>query len=105
MIIETVTQVLAGQIMAVPPMAADVCATAPPGVETFANQVTGWIKWAVLALIILSGFISVGAVVGGRLTNHPQGARYGAMGLVTSIVAAILYVTVYALITGITGNC
>jgi uncharacterized membrane protein len=99
MILETVTHLLSM------PLADDVCATAPPGVQDFADKITSWVKWGVLALIVMSGFISVGAIVGGRITNHPQGARYGAMGLVTTIIAAILFVTVYAVVTGITGNC
>jgi hypothetical protein len=82
---------------------ASICPVAPPGVQQYSDEITAWVKWGVLAMVGIAAFVSVGALVGGRIMHNPQGARYGAMGLVVSVIAAVLYVTIYAIITGITG--
>lgn len=84
--------------------AADVCPQAPPGMANYENQVTAWVKWGVLALIIIAGFVSIGAIVLGRIFAHPHASRAGAMGLAVTVICAILFVTVYGVITGVTGS-
>ena len=41
----------------------NVCAKAPTGVGQYADLLLGWVKWAVAAVIIGAGFVSVGALV------------------------------------------
>lgn len=81
----------------------DVCAQAPPGLAHYADLVTGWVKWGVLAAIIIAGFISIGAIVIGRIFGHHHASRMGAMGLAVTIICAILFVTIYGVLHGITG--
>ena len=46
----------------------NVCAKAPQGVQTYANDVVGWIKWGVIVLIIGAGFASVGMMVADKIS-------------------------------------
>jgi len=84
--------------------AAGVCPVAPPGVQTYTDQMLGWVKWTVLAVMGLSFFGSVGMLVWGRVTHHPKGARLGFDGTLICLVGAVLYVVGYPIITSITGQ-
>jgi hypothetical protein len=82
----------------------DVCPKAPPGLGTWDDEVLGWVKWGTLSLIAISGFVSIGAIVLSRVFAHPHGSRLGAMGLAVTVISAILFVSIYAILTGITGQ-
>ncbi len=82
---------------------ADVCPEAPPGMDAWDDQILGWVKWGTLALITISGFVSIGAIVLGRVFAHPHGSRVGAIGLAITVLCAIMFVAIYAVVTGITG--
>ena len=83
---------------------AGVCPKAPPGMQGYSDQVTGWVKWGVLALIIIAALVSIGSILIGRIFSHPHASRYGAMGLGIVVLAAILYVTILGILGGITGS-
>lgn len=85
-------------------MLVDVCPQAPPGMGNWDEQILGWVKWGTLALIVVAGFVSIGAIVLSRIFAHPHGSRMGAMGLAMTVLCAVLFVTIYAIITGITGS-
>ena len=85
-------------------IAAPVCPAAPPGMQTYADQITSWVKWGVLALIVIAALVSIGSIVAGRIFSHPHASRYGAIGLAAVGMAAILYVTVLVILTSITGQ-
>lgn len=84
--------------------AAEVCPQAPPGVQTYTDQVLGWVKWTVLALMAMCFFGSIGMLVWGRVTHHPKGARLGFDGTLICLVGAILYVVGYPIVASITGK-
>ena len=84
-------------------MVTNVCPKAPPGMGQWDDQILGWVKWGTLALIMISGFVSIAAIVLARVFAHPQGSRMGAMGLAITVLSAIMFVAIYAIITGITG--
>lgn len=84
--------------------AARVCPAAPPGVQTYADEILSWVKWSVLAILAVSFFASVGMLVWGRVTHHPRGARLGMDGLLICLVGAIIYAVGFAVITSITGS-
>jgi hypothetical protein len=81
-----------------------VCPQAPPGMQTWADQILAWVKWGVLAVLAISFFVSVGMLIWGRVTHHPKGARLGFDGLMICLVGAILYVVGYVIISSITGS-
>ena len=85
-------------------LSAPICPQAPPGVETFANQVTGWVKWGVLALVGISAVVSLGAILAGRIFSHPHASRYGAMGVAVFVMGAITYTGILVILDSITGS-
>ena len=85
-------------------MGAGVCPQAAPGMQAYTNQIEGWVKWGVLALIIMAALVSIGSILVGRIFSHPHASRYGAMGLGVVLLAAVLYVTVLGILGGITGS-
>ena len=54
-------------------LAAGVCPKAPPGVQTWSDQVLAWVKWGVLAILAISFFVSVGMLDLGPGHPPPQG--------------------------------
>jgi hypothetical protein len=85
-------------------VSAVVCPEAPPGMQSFANQVTGWVKWGVLALIGISAVVSLGAILAGRIFSHPHASRYGAMGIAVVVMVAITYTVILVILGSITGS-
>ena len=82
----------------------NVCPKAPPGMGSWDDELLSWVKWGTLALIAVAGFVSIGAILLSRAFANPHGSRMGAMGLAVTVLCAILFVTIYAVLTGITGR-
>ena len=89
---------------AAPVITAAVCPEAPPGVEAFADQVTAWVKWGVLALIGIAAVVSLCSVLVGRMFSHPHASRYGAMGIAVVVMVAITYTVILVILESITGS-
>ncbi|WP_166533108.1 hypothetical protein [Blastococcus xanthinilyticus] len=85
-------------------LGAAVCPEAPPGVQVFADQVTAWVKWGVLALIGVAAVVSLGSVLVGRLFSHPHASRFGAMGVAVVVMVAITYTVILVILDSITGS-
>ena len=108
----TVVLVLAGLIVlgagpasaATMEIAAAVCPEAPPGMQTFADDVTAWVKWGVLALIGIGAVMSLGSILVGRIFSHPHASRYGAMGVAVVVMVAITYTVILTILDSITGS-
>ena len=95
----------AGPALAAPvELYAAVCPQAPPGMASFANQVTGWVKWGVLALIGIGAVVSLGSILMGRIFSHPHASRYGAMGVAVVVMVAIAYTVILVILDSITGS-
>lgn len=82
----------------------NVCAQAPTGVDPYVNDVLGWVKYGVIALIIGSGFASAGALILGKMGGAARASSYGASGLMWTIGGAICFVVIYGILNGIVGN-
>ena len=93
-----------GPATAAPEITAAVCPEAPPGVEAFADQVTAWVKWGVLALIGIAAVVSLGSVLVGRMFSHPHASRFGAMGVAVVVMVAITYTVILVILGSITGS-
>ena len=107
----TVVLVLAGLVVlssgpatAAPEITAAVCPAAPPGMQAFADDVTAWVKWGVLALIGIGAVASLGSILVGRIFSHPHASRYGAMGVAVVVMVAITYTVILTIIGSITGS-
>ena len=97
--------VAAGPAAAAPvEITAAVCPAAPPGMQAFANDVTAWVKWGVLALIGIGAVVSLGSILVGRIFSHPHASRYGAMGVAVVVMVAITYTVILTILDTITGS-
>jgi hypothetical protein len=81
-----------------------VCPVAPPGMQAYQDQVIGWIKWGVIALIIATALVSVGAIGVGKIFAMPHASSRGAIGVAVAVIMAILFVTIVAVINGVIGS-
>ncbi len=81
-----------------------ICPQAPPGTQAFADDVTAWVKWGVLALIAISAVVSLGSILVGRIFSHPHASRYGAMGVAVGVMVAITYTVILVILDSITGS-
>jgi hypothetical protein len=88
-------------------LSAAFCPKAPPGTQVYVDDVTGWIAWGVLAILTVAALVSIGSILVGRIFAHPHGSRYGAIGLTVTVICAVLYVTVPAILGSIvtSGSC
>jgi hypothetical protein len=83
---------------------AAVCPTAPPGMQTYQDQVMGWVKWGVIGLILVTALVSVGAIGVGKIFAMPHASSRGAIGVAVAVIMAILFVTITAVINGVIGS-
>lgn len=68
-----------------------VCPVAPPGAQTYADQLTGYVLWGVLALFVVGVVIGVGAIVAGRIFSMPHASKAGVVSIVVIFMASIGY--------------
>lgn len=95
---------VAGHITAAVHTIAAVCPSAPPGMQTYQDQVLGWVKWGVIGLIIATALVSVGAIGVGKIFAMPHASSRGAIGVAVAVIMAILFVTIVAVLNGIIGS-
>lgn len=81
-----------------------VCPKAPPGAQTYVNDITGYIQWGVLAIFGIGIIIAIGAVAAGRMFSMPHSSKMGMVAAVVVFLAAIGYMVVPAMIDGVTGS-
>lgn len=81
-----------------------VCPVAPPGAQGYADTLIGYVLWGVLALMVVGVVVSIGAVVGGRVFAMPHASKAGVVGVAVVFVAAVAYMVVPGMLTGVTGD-
>ena len=86
------------------PKVLGTCAKAPDGVAPYVEEVLGWVKYGVIAIIIACGFASTGAMVVGKIGSMGRAAQIGASGLFWTVIGAIAFVVIYGVLNGIVGN-
>lgn len=84
-------------------LAQKICPIAPPGAQAYANILTGYVLWGVLALFVVGVVISIGAVVGGRVFAMPHASKGGVVGVAVIFVSAIVYMVAPGMVHAITG--
>lgn len=75
-------------------------AQAPAGVAGPVTAVISYVKWGVLIVIFLSALAGVGALAGGRVFGNHGASKVGVSMLVTAVGALVVYVGLYAFLTG-----
>jgi len=85
-------------------LAGKVCPVAPAGAQKYVDQLTGYVLWGVLALFVIGGIVGVGSIVAGRVFSMPHASKVGVISIVVIFMAAIGYMVVPSMITGITGS-
>lgn len=74
-----------------------------PGVGPQISAIVAYVKWGVLLVIVLVGFIGAGAVAGGRAFGNHGSSKTGQAMLISAAMAAVLYACIYTFLTSVTG--
>lgn len=82
----------------------EVCPIAPPGAQQYADQLTGYVLWVVLALFIVGIIVSIGGIALGRILSMPHASKAGVVGIFVVFIAAVLYTVVPSMVAAITGS-
>ena len=81
-----------------------ICPVAPPGAQQYADQLTGYVLWAVLALFVVGIVVSIGGIALGRILSMPHASKAGVVGIFVVFIAAVMYTVVPSMIASITGS-
>lgn len=84
-------------------LAARICPKAPGDAQNYADQITGYILWGVLALFVVGIVVGIGAVVAGRVFAMPHSSKAGVVAIVVVFLAAVAYMVLPGMIAAITG--
>ena len=85
------------------PLPLQVCPVAPGDAQKYIDQITGYVLWGVGVLFLLAIVVGVGAIVAGRLFSMPHASRVGVISVVVVFVAAIAYLILPGMLTGLLG--
>lgn len=85
-------------------VATRICPKAPPGAVEPTNQLTGYVLWGVGVLFIVGIIVGIGAVLGGRIFAMPHASKVGVVSVVVVFVAAVAYLVLPSMLTGILGT-
>jgi hypothetical protein len=81
-----------------------ICPVAPPGAQAQVDKIGGYVVWGVFSLFILGGVVAIGSIVAGKIFSMPHASKGGIVGLVIILIAAVLYVVMPGMVTGIIGT-
>ncbi len=81
-----------------------ICPVAPAGVSTYTDQISGNVVWVVIWLFVIAFFVSVGAILLGRITHSPHLSKGGVIGLLSVLALAVVLMGGYGMLTGILGS-
>ena len=79
-------------------------AAPPPGAVGPVTSIISYVKWGVLAVIFIAGFVGAGALAGGRIVGNHGASKVGVSMLVGAAAAMVVYVAIYAFLTGFGGT-
>jgi hypothetical protein len=81
-----------------------VCPKAPGDAQKYIDDLQGNVIWGVLICIAIASAIGIAAIVFGRIMAMPHVSKGGVITVVVCFFAAIAYMVVPGIITGITGS-
>ena len=79
----------------------EICPVAPGDAQTYVDQITGYVLWAVGILFLVAIVVAVGAIVAGRLFNMTNASRVGVISIVVVFIAAIAYLVLPGMLQAI----
>ena len=82
----------------------EICPKAPPGAQQYADDITGYVLWAVIILFAVGVIVAIGAIVAGRIFNMPHASKAGIVGIFVVVLAAIAFVVAPGIVDSILGN-
>lgn len=82
----------------------EVCPKAPPGAQKYADDITGYVVWAVVVLFGVALVVAIGGIVAGRIFSMPHASKAGVVGIFVVVLAAIVYVVGPGMVNAILGN-
>lgn len=69
----------------------EICPLAPPGIQTYVDQIVGYVLFAVTVIFFSSIPVAIGGLVLGLIFHIPRATVTGVIALATTILAAVLY--------------
>ncbi|MCM3555922.1 hypothetical protein M3697_12525 [Janibacter melonis] len=93
--------ILLNQALSIP---TKVCPKAPPGAQTYADQLMGYVLWGVVALFVLGVVIGIGALVAGRIFSMPHASKAGIVSIVVVFLAVLGYLILPPMVETMTGS-
>lgn len=85
-------------------VAARICPKAPGQAQLYADQITGYVLWGVLALFAVGIIVGIGAVVAGRVFSMPHASKAGVIAVVVVFLAAVAYMVLPGMVAAVTGQ-
>lgn len=73
---------------------------APPGVGNKVNDLISYVKWGVLIVILLTGFVGAIMIAAGRYASHHKSMSNGVWVLAGAVVALVLYAGWFTFVQG-----
>jgi len=81
-----------------------VCPVAPKGIASSTDMIAGNVLWVVIWMFGIATFVSVGAMLVGRIFHAPHISKGGAMGLAGVVGTAIVLMVIGGIIAAIIGS-
>lgn len=81
-----------------------VCPVAPTGAQAYADKITGYVLWAVLALFLIGLVTSVGSIVAGRIFAMQHASKAGVVGLAVIFAAGLAYLILPSMLKAFLGS-
>lgn len=82
----------------------EICPLAPPGMQTYVDQITGYVLFGVGVLFVIGVVVSIGAILAGKIFAMPHASKAGVVGVAVVILAAVAYQIFPAIVAAIVGT-
>ncbi len=81
-----------------------ICPVAPPGAQAQADKLSGYVLWGIGIIFIVGVVVAVASIAAGRVFHSPHASKAGIVGVLVILIAAILYVILPSIVSGIMGT-
>jgi hypothetical protein len=81
-----------------------ICPKPVPGAAPIMGDVAGHVAWTDLQIFGIAGLVCIGSIAIGKIFRIHNAPTFGAVGLCTVVLCAILYMLWTGFLDGIVGN-